>query len=81
MGFRPTVRIVKTRRTAQRNGLVVCLDRVRGLGTFLEVERMVGSGDETAVVQGELASFVESLGVEARRTPETYDALIHAAAG
>jgi len=31
------------------------------------------------VVQAELAGFVASLGIEAERTEETYDSLVHAA--
>src|SRR5262249_22468957 len=41
MGFRSTVRIVKLRRAAELPSLSLCVDEVPGLGTFLELERMV----------------------------------------
>jgi adenylate cyclase class 2 len=68
MGFYPTVRIVKSRRTATCGTLSVCLDEVVEVGVFLEVEKLIGPGACGAVVQAELDSFVCSLGVELERT-------------
>jgi adenylate cyclase class 2 len=79
MGFYPTVRIVKVRRTAMMGDLTLCLDEVMGLGAFLELERMVPAGVPGEAVQAELAAFVEALGVAAERTEETYDSLVRAA--
>jgi adenylate cyclase class 2 len=79
MGFCPTVRIAKVRRTAALDGLVLCVDEVEGLGTFLELERMVPDGTSGDAVQAEMAAFVVSLDVEAERTRETYDSLVRAA--
>ena len=79
MGFWPTVRIVKTRRTAAFGNLVVCVDELDGLGVFLEVERMVPSDVPGEAVQDELARFVASLGIEAEQTGQTYDSLVRAA--
>jgi len=81
MGFRPTVRIVKVRRTGVYGDMLLCVDELDGLGWFLEVERM-GSGDVPGdVVQMELCCFVDSLGLEAERTEQTYDWLVrHACA-
>lgn len=79
MGFYPTVRIMKTRRTAALPDMSLCLDEVEGIGTFLELERMVPAGTPGEVVQAELAGFVDGLGVVARRTDEPYDALVRAA--
>lgn len=80
MGFRPTVRIVKVRRTAALPDLELCVDEVAGLGTFLELERMVSDDVPGEAVQAELAAFVASLEIEATRTDETYDSLVRAAA-
>lgn len=44
-----------------------------GLGTFLELERMVADDVPGAAVQTELVAFVASLGIEAERTGETYE--------
>jgi adenylate cyclase class 2 len=79
MAFRPTVRIAKVRRTAELPNLSLCVDEVAGLGTFLELERMVPDDVPGEAVQAELAAFVASLGVEAERTEETYDSLVRAA--
>jgi adenylate cyclase class 2 len=79
MGFRPTVRIVKRRRTARIGETCLCLDDVDGLGSFLELERIVGADTSSAAVQAELAGFVAGLGIEATRTEKTYDSLVRAA--
>lgn len=79
MGFKPTVRIVKVRRTAELPDLSLCVDEVADLGTFLELERMVSDDVSGEAVQTELAAFVASLNIEAERTEETYDSLVRAA--
>jgi adenylate cyclase, class 2 len=79
MGYQPTVRIVKTRRTATLSNCSICVDDVEGVGSFLELERLVSDDADTHAVQVELAEFVDSLGITAIRTEETYDSLVHAA--
>jgi adenylate cyclase class 2 len=79
MGFYPTVRIVKTRRTGRLGPMSLCLDEVCGLGSFLEIEMMIGGSRSGADVQRELDSFARSLGVELERSTETYDSLVRAA--
>lgn len=79
MGFYPTVRIVKTRRTARLGGLSLCLDDVEHIGAFLEIEKVVGPGQSGEAVQAELHTFACTLGVELERTTDTYDSLIRAA--
>ena len=79
MGFWPTVRIVKTRRTATFGDLVLCVDELDGLGVFLEVERMMPGDVPGEAVQDELSQFVASLGIEAEQTGQTYDSLVRAA--
>jgi len=79
MGFAPTMRIAKMRRTATVDEVSLCVDEVDRLGTFLELERMVPDHASGEAVQVELAAFVASLGVDAERTAETYDSLVRAA--
>jgi adenylate cyclase, class 2 len=79
MGFYPTIRIVKTRRTARLGELSLCLDDVEHIGAFLEIEKVIGSGQSGETVQAELHTFACSLGVELERTTDTYDSLIRAA--
>lgn len=79
MGFEPTVRVVKTRRTATLgDDTALCLDEVEGVGTFLELERMVPSHVAAERVQAELAALVADWGVQVERTEETYDSLVRA---
>ncbi len=81
MGYWATVRVAKSRRTGRRGEVSLCLDELEGVGTFLELERMVSDEEPAAAVQDELAAFVASLGIEAVRTAETYDSLVRAAQG
>jgi adenylate cyclase class 2 len=79
MGFAPTVRIVKRRRTAASGDLSVCLDDVDHAGVFLELERLVGPGESGTSAQAELDAFARALGAPLERTPDTYDSLVRAA--
>lgn len=78
MGFAPTVRIAKSRRSGKVGDVAVCVDEVEGLGGFIELERMVSDGVDGEAVQDELASWVADLGVDVERTTETYDSLVRA---
>ncbi len=78
MGFSPTVRIVKTRRTACVGDLSICLDEVEHAGCFLEVERGLPPGCSGREVQAELDDFVQSFGIPVERLHDTYDSLVHA---
>jgi adenylate cyclase class 2 len=79
MGFWPTVRIRKVRRTATVGDLVLCMDELDGVGVFVEVERLVPDEVQGEAVQAELARFVTSLDIEAERSAQTYDSLVRAA--
>ncbi|HEY6422136.1 MAG TPA: CYTH domain-containing protein [Pseudonocardiaceae bacterium] len=71
--------MAKVRRSATLDDLMLCVDEVETLGTFLELERMVPDDASGEDVQVELAGFVASLDIEAERTEETYDSLVRAA--
>lgn len=79
MGFRPTVRIVKRRRTGELGAWSLCLDEVERAGCFLELECLPGPDQDAELVQAELAEFVDSLGVGVERVSDTYDSLVRAA--
>lgn len=79
MGYYPTVRVAKTRRTANLELCSLCVDELEGVGGFLELERLVPDDVPAEAVQAELAAFVTSLGIAATRTYETYDSLVRAA--
>ena len=79
MGYRPTVRVAKIRRVASLADCSLCVDDLEGVGTFVELERLVSDGADAGVIQAELAGFVASLDIAAARTAETYDSLIRTA--
>nr|WP_275941544.1 class IV adenylate cyclase [Planosporangium mesophilum] len=79
MGFAPTVRIAKIRRTACWGEVSLCLDAVDGIGAFVELERLIGAEESGEEVQHRLDLLVRSLGVRMERTTETYDSLVRAA--
>jgi adenylate cyclase, class 2 len=78
MGFVPTVRIVKIRRTAAIGDVAVCVDDVERAGLFLEMERLVGAESAALTVQAELDGIARSLGVPMQRVSDTYDSLVRA---
>ncbi|MFI7437826.1 class IV adenylate cyclase [Micromonospora haikouensis] len=79
LGFYPTVRIRKTRRTTMLGLLSLCVDEVDGIGVFLEIERIVDAGEAGEGIQVELDRFAGELGVSLTRITDTYDSLIRAA--
>lgn len=79
LGFYPTVRIRKARRTATLGLMSLCVDEVDGIGAFLEIERIVSWGELGERVQAELDRFAATLNVSLERTTDTYDSLIRAA--
>jgi adenylate cyclase class 2 len=79
MGFCPTVRVAKTRRTARLKDILLCVDELDALGMFLELERSVSSYDSVAAVQEGLNNFVMSLRIDVGRVQETCDALVRTA--
>jgi len=79
MGFHPTVRIVKTRRTATLRDMTICVDEVQHAGVFVEIERSVSGQEFGTAVQAELDAFARGLGVALERMTDTYDSLVRAA--
>ncbi|SEG52515.1 adenylate cyclase, class 2 [Thermomonospora echinospora] len=78
MGFYATVRVAKTRRTATVGDITICVDDLEGVGTFLELERMIPDDASAIETQRQLAAFVARLGIDAEHTEETYDSLVRA---
>lgn len=64
MGYKLASTVVKERRTSKVNDYEICIDEVEGLGSFIEVEKMVeNSGPDDAHVLEELRTFLFDLGV------------------
>jgi len=77
MGYKPAVEIHKVRRKAKYKDYEICLDEVKELGSFVEVEKI--TDEKNAVeVQNKLFEFLESLGVKREdRVTNGYDTLIY----
>jgi adenylate cyclase class 2 len=68
--------IEKSRTKGAYQEYTICLDEVFGLGTFVEVEKLVLEGNAD-VIQDELFLFLQSLGVSKKdRVSDAYDTLL-----
>ncbi|WP_095212473.1 class IV adenylate cyclase [Frankia sp. AvcI1] len=76
MGFTPTVRIVKRRRTTRHGHITLCLDEVDGAGLFLELEQLAEPDEHAADVQNRLDTYARTLAGGLHRTTDTYDTII-----
>lgn len=63
MGYKSVVEIHKVRRKAKYKDYEICLDEVKELGTFVEVEKITNDDNAEEVQEG-LFQFLESLGVK-----------------
>ena len=76
MGYQEAMKINKTRIITHYNGCEICLDEVEGLGSFIEMEKLVEDGDGQQI-QEELFQFFLSLGITRdERIMSGYDLLI-----
>jgi adenylate cyclase class 2 len=80
MGYTPTVRITKTRRSGTTGGWSVCVDDVDGLGAFIELEAVIDDDRDGTAVQQELDAWARGLDAGLQRTTDTYDTLVRAGA-
>lgn len=77
MGYKPVVKINKVRRKAKYKDFEICLDEVKELGNFVEVEKITDDV-KAEEVQEELFQFLESLGIKREdRILDGYDTLIY----
>jgi len=76
LGYHEAAQVIKTRTKTMYNDMEICLDEVKDLGSFIEVEKIVdGDGEE---VQNELFNFLETLGVKREdRVMSGYDTLVY----
>jgi adenylate cyclase, class 2 len=65
LGFQPALCITKTRRTTDVGEYEVCIDEVEGLGSFIEVEKLLEHEEDTEETVAMMKVFLESLGVAA----------------
>ena len=75
LGYYEAIKINKKRRITKYNDYSICLDEVEELGNFIEVEKF--SQDDGALVQEELFTFLNSLGIHDKdRERKGYDTLM-----
>lgn len=77
MGYKPVVEIHKVRRKAKYKDYEICLDDVKELGSFVEVEKITEE-ENAEEIQEELFKFLESLGIKREnRVTNGYDTLVY----
>lgn len=75
LGFRPEVKVRKTRRKTKYKDYEICLDEVDNLGYFIELEKI--TVEDATTVQDEMMKFLKELGVNSKdRVMNGYDTLI-----
>jgi len=72
LGFRKTLDVVKTRGIYHYKGVEICLDRIEGLGEFVELESMADNAAEIPQKRDELIALMHELGVEGGQIRESY---------
>ncbi len=79
LGYHEAIQVYKTRRKTNYKEYEICLDDIRGLGTFVEVEKIT-ENEQAEKVQEEIFSFLETLGVKKEdRIVVGYDTLMYQA--
>jgi len=80
-GFYQAVAFTKQRRKCKLSGYEICLDSVRDLGDYVEIEKLIPDdmeGKDGQAVQKELFDFLRQLGVEEEdKVLSGYDVLIY----
>lgn len=78
LGYEPQVEVNKIRRKGKLGEYEICLDEVKGLGAFVELEKLTSDDAEPGAVKEELLQALESLGLS-RASEETrgYDTQIY----
>jgi adenylate cyclase class 2 len=69
---RKTLDVVKERRFYHYKGAEICLDRIEGLGDFVELELQADSPADIARKRDELIALMQELGVEGELIRASY---------
>lgn len=71
IGFTPVPAVEKERRHFYKQKITVCVDRVKNLGDYLELEKIVDAEEEKAGALRELESVLHRLGYSVEDTTRT----------
>ena len=78
LGYKEEVRVNKTRIKTNYSGWEICVDDVKGLGNFMEVEELTDEKANGEEVQEKLFVFLETLGIKRKdRVMNGYDTLMY----
>ncbi len=72
LGFRKTLDVAKTRSIYHYRGVEICLDRIEGLGEFVELESMAETTAEIPKKRDELIALMHELGIAGEQIRESY---------
>lgn len=72
LGFRKTLDVHKERHIYHYKGAEICLDRLEGLGDFVEAESMAENGSDIGKKRDELIAILRGLGVDGELIRESY---------
>ena len=72
LGFKKTLDVIKERQIYHYKNAEICLDRVEGLGEYVEVEAMAENQKEIGVKRDEVIAILRELGVTADLIRESY---------
>ena len=72
IGYSPAEpEVIKVRTMLQKDSVTACLDNVRGLGDFLELEILVESEEKKDAALGQIKDILNSLGYQVSDTVQT----------
>ena len=78
MGYVNVVSVYKKRQKIKYQDYTICLDQVRNLGNYIEVEKLFNDDSELDGVQEEIFNFLKTLGINPEdREEHGYDTLIY----
>ena len=76
MGYKKAMEIDKTRTITHYDNCEICIDDVKGLGSFIEMEKLTNTKGDATKIQNGLFTFFESLGIKKEdRVMSGYDIL------
>lgn len=78
MGYENAVSVYKKRQKIKYQNYTICLDQVKDLGNFIEVERLFNDDNEANGIQEEIFKFLQTLGIQKEdRETHGYDTLMY----
>jgi len=76
MGYKKAMEIDKTRVVTNYDGCEICIDEVKGLGSFIEMEKLTTDNGDAQKIQDELFKFFKKIGIDKKdRVMHGYDIL------